>query len=213
MRLAVEPHSAAERAGIRTEALAPEVFRENNDRAACAGLVGLGEGRPDHQRHAKNLEQAGRGGDDAYAFGIAGFGQRRGALGPRREAVDGQRVVPPRVEGSIAERTEPRRVAAARFVEQDETVGIRPRQRLHQYTVGHREQQRGCADRERHREADRHCVAALAAQQAERETEVMEHDQLPVRGRMSYFNISISEMPKNQIRPLILQPAYNPALS
>ena len=198
MRLAVEPHRAAEHGGIRAEALAPQVFRENDDRASRGGLVCLGEGRPDRQRHAQRLKQAGRCGDDANAFGIAGFGQRRGALGPRREAVDGARAVPPRMERRVAEGAKPRRVAAAGFVEQHEAVGIRPRQRLHQHTVGHREQQRGRADGQRHREADGQRVAALAPQQPEREAEIVKHDQRPVGptpgslspGQVLYFNTS-----------------------
>ena len=104
-----------------TPGSAPKRWRHRrSDRtttASRAGLVGLGEGRPDQQGHAEHRKQARRGGDDADAFGIAGAGQRRRPLRPRREAVDGARALPPRMEGGIAERAEPRRVAAARFLE------------------------------------------------------------------------------------------------
>jgi hypothetical protein len=167
MRLAVELHSPAQHAGIGAEALAPHLLRQHHDRASRSGLVGLGEERPDEGRDAQCLEQACRGGDDTNALGVGGSGERRGTLGPGRESVDGARTVPPRMEGGIAECSEPWGVAAARLVEQDEPAGIRPRQRLHQDAVGHGEEQRRGADCERHGGRDRQRMAAFTPQQPE----------------------------------------------
>ena len=166
MRLAVEVHSPAEHAGMGAEALAPELLRQHDDWTPRSRLIRLGEERPDQRRDTQGVEEARRSGDHhANALRINGSGERCGALRPGREPVDGARILPPRMESGIAERSEPRSVSAARLVEQDEPAGIRPRQRFHQDAVGDREQQRGRADGEGHGGRDRQGVAGLAAQQ------------------------------------------------
>jgi hypothetical protein len=64
-------------------------------------------------------------------------------------------------------------VTAARLLEDDQTIRVLPRQRLHQYTVSDAEQRRRTADPERHRQHDEHGEARLTPEETARIANVL----------------------------------------
>ena len=181
MRFPFELNRSPHCRDVTAEPLAPEPLRQNDDVTVLRRLVAVAEQRSGERMDAERSEHARGRGDRADARRLSGAGERQRAGRPRADLLDRRRRVAPREVGGIAEGIESRTIAAARFLQEHETVRVGPGQRLQQHAVGDAEQQRRRRDAGGHRADHEHGKRPLATQHTTGIADVLHQTRRPPR--------------------------------